>query len=141
MRCDIGTKRGVKDEVREAIPPASFRFAAALVSAGSLTLVVMATVVKHLDPIFATLAPGRGNIPRTPGREKANADWIHTAVYQVITGAPVGTFVTFTLNRSLAEWDELTAKMQERNKAIDAALGGDPRARADPDDPGRAGPL
>jgi 6-phosphogluconate dehydrogenase len=28
-------------------------------------------VVKHLDPIFAALAPGRGNeIPRTPGREK-----------------------------------------------------------------------
>ena len=27
------------------------------------------TVVKHLDPIFATLAPGAGNIPRTPGRE------------------------------------------------------------------------
>jgi 6-phosphogluconate dehydrogenase len=28
-------------------------------------------IVKHLDPIFATLAPGRGNdIPRTPGREK-----------------------------------------------------------------------
>jgi 6-phosphogluconate dehydrogenase len=30
-----------------------------------------ADVVKHLDPIFATLAPGRGDIPRTPGREKA----------------------------------------------------------------------
>ena len=27
-------------------------------------------VVKHLDPIFATLAPGKGDIPRTPGREK-----------------------------------------------------------------------
>jgi 6-phosphogluconate dehydrogenase len=27
-------------------------------------------VVKHLDPIFATLAPGRGEIDRTPGREK-----------------------------------------------------------------------
>ena len=27
-------------------------------------------VVKRLDPIFATLAPGRGEIPRTPGREK-----------------------------------------------------------------------
>jgi len=26
-------------------------------------------VVRHLDPIFATLAPGRGEIPRTPGRE------------------------------------------------------------------------
>ncbi len=27
-------------------------------------------VVQHLDPIFATLAPGRGDIPRTPGREQ-----------------------------------------------------------------------
>src|ERR1700726_2399408 len=26
-------------------------------------------VVRRLDPIFATLAPGRGDIPRTPGRE------------------------------------------------------------------------
>src|ERR1700751_5615267 len=29
-------------------------------------------VVKHLDPIFATLAPGRGDIPRTLGREKVD---------------------------------------------------------------------
>jgi len=29
-------------------------------------------IVKHLDPIFATLAPGIGNISRTPGREKVN---------------------------------------------------------------------
>ena len=28
-----------------------------------------AAAVKHLDPIFATLAPGVGDIPRTPGRE------------------------------------------------------------------------
>ncbi|HXW04128.1 MAG TPA: decarboxylating 6-phosphogluconate dehydrogenase [Vicinamibacterales bacterium] len=27
-------------------------------------------VVRRLDPIFATLAPGPGSIPRTPGREK-----------------------------------------------------------------------
>ncbi len=27
-------------------------------------------VVQHLDPIFSTLAPGKGEIPRTPGREK-----------------------------------------------------------------------
>jgi len=27
-------------------------------------------VVKRLDPIFAALAPGRGDIPRTPGRDK-----------------------------------------------------------------------
>src|ERR1700721_951 len=27
--------------------------------------------VQHLDPIFKTLAPGIGDIPRTPGREKS----------------------------------------------------------------------
>jgi len=27
-------------------------------------------IIEHLDPIFKSLAPGRGNIPRTPGREK-----------------------------------------------------------------------
>jgi 6-phosphogluconate dehydrogenase len=27
-------------------------------------------VVKRLDPIFSTLAPGAGDVPRTPGREK-----------------------------------------------------------------------
>jgi 6-phosphogluconate dehydrogenase len=27
-------------------------------------------IVQHLDPIFKTLAPGLGEIPRTPGREK-----------------------------------------------------------------------
>jgi 6-phosphogluconate dehydrogenase len=30
------------------------------------------SIVQHLDPIFKTLAPGRGDIPRTPGREKAS---------------------------------------------------------------------
>jgi 6-phosphogluconate dehydrogenase len=29
-----------------------------------------AEVVQHLDPVFATLAPGLGDIPRTPGRDK-----------------------------------------------------------------------
>lgn len=37
--------------------------------------------VKHLEPIFATLAPGRGDIARTPGREKAGGTaeqgWLH----------------------------------------------------------------
>ena len=27
-------------------------------------------VIQHLDAIFSTLAPGAGNVPRTPGREK-----------------------------------------------------------------------
>jgi 6-phosphogluconate dehydrogenase len=30
-------------------------------------------VVRYLDTIFAALAPGRGDIPRTPGRDKAGA--------------------------------------------------------------------
>ncbi len=38
-------------------------------------------VIEHLDPIFKTLAPGRGDIPRTPGREKlrgtAEEGYIH----------------------------------------------------------------
>jgi 6-phosphogluconate dehydrogenase len=29
--------------------------------------------VDHLDPIFAALAPGRGDIPRTPGREESES--------------------------------------------------------------------
>jgi 6-phosphogluconate dehydrogenase len=39
-------------------------------------------VVQQLDPIFKTLAPGRGEIPRTPGREKlpgtAEDGYIHS---------------------------------------------------------------
>jgi len=37
--------------------------------------------VQRLDPVFAALAPGRGDIPRTPGREKiggtAEAGYLH----------------------------------------------------------------
>jgi len=32
-----------------------------------------ADAVTHLDPVFKTLAPGRGSLPRTPGHEKANS--------------------------------------------------------------------
>jgi 6-phosphogluconate dehydrogenase len=31
------------------------------------------SAVKRLDPVFRALAPGRGDIPRTPGRDKAAA--------------------------------------------------------------------
>jgi 6-phosphogluconate dehydrogenase len=40
-----------------------------------------ADVVKHLEPIFATLSPGLGDIPRTPGRKNAGGTaeqgWLH----------------------------------------------------------------
>src|SRR5437879_8247703 len=35
------------------------------------------TVVEHLDPIFATLAPGRDAAPRLPGREKVGGTAEH----------------------------------------------------------------
>ncbi len=34
-------------------------------------------VVQHLDPIFSTLAPGKGDISRTPGREKLDGTAEH----------------------------------------------------------------
>jgi 6-phosphogluconate dehydrogenase len=42
--------------------------------------------VKHLDPIFKTLAPGRGTIDRTPGREKVGG----TAEEGYLHCGPVG---------------------------------------------------
>jgi hypothetical protein len=57
-------------------------------------------------------------------REKANLDE-HTAVYQVVSGAPAGTFVSFAPSRSLAEMDTARAGLSARTKAIDEALGGE----------------
>ena len=57
-------------------------------------------------------------------REKANLDE-HTGVYQVVSGAAAGTFLSLTANRSLAEMDTARAGMSARNKALDEALGGE----------------
>jgi 6-phosphogluconate dehydrogenase len=52
--------------------------------------------VKRLSPIFATLAPGRTDIPATPGREKkpstAEEGWLHTG------GPGTGHFVKMIHN-------------------------------------------
>jgi len=53
-------------------------------------------VVKHLDPIFATLAPGRGDIPRTPGREKTGGTAEQGYLYCGSNGA--GHFVKMVHN-------------------------------------------
>ena len=47
--------------------------------------------VQYLDPIFKTLAPGRGTIPRTPGREKMTGSAEEGYVYCGPSGA--GHFV------------------------------------------------
>jgi 6-phosphogluconate dehydrogenase len=53
-------------------------------------------VVESLDPIFKTLAPGRGDIPRTPGREKMSGTSEEGYVYCGPSGA--GHFVKMIHN-------------------------------------------
>jgi 6-phosphogluconate dehydrogenase len=52
--------------------------------------------VQHLDPIFKTLAPGRGDIPRTPGREKLPGTAEEGYIYCGPSGA--GHFVKMVHN-------------------------------------------
>jgi len=52
--------------------------------------------VKRLDPIFKTLAPGRGEIPRTPGREKVGGTAEEGYMYCGPVGA--GHFVKMVHN-------------------------------------------
>ena len=57
-------------------------------------------------------------------REKANLDE-SSSVYEVTSGAPYGTFISFSANRSLAEMDTARGGMAARRKALDEALGGE----------------
>jgi 6-phosphogluconate dehydrogenase len=52
--------------------------------------------VQYLDPIFKTLAPGRGNIPRTPGRERLPGTAEEGYIYCGPSGA--GHFVKMVHN-------------------------------------------
>jgi len=53
-------------------------------------------VVKHLDPIFDTIAPGIGDVPRTPGREKLGGTAEHGYLHCGPNGA--GHFVKMVHN-------------------------------------------
>lgn len=53
--------------------------------------------VKHLDPIFKSLAPGRGSIERTPGRDKAAASTSEDG-YLHCGGSGAGHFVKMIHN-------------------------------------------
>jgi 6-phosphogluconate dehydrogenase len=53
-------------------------------------------VVQRLDPIFATLAPGMGDLPRTPGREKLGGTAEHGYLHCGPNGA--GHFVKMVHN-------------------------------------------
>lgn len=52
--------------------------------------------VDHLDPIFSALAPGRGDIPPTPGREKSDPRAEHGYIHAGPSGA--GHFVKMIHN-------------------------------------------
>jgi 6-phosphogluconate dehydrogenase len=81
-------------------------------------------VVKHLDPIFATLAPGDGDIPRTPGREKiggtAEQGYLHCGpngaghfVKMVHNGIEYGIMAAYAEGLNILENADVGKKQQE----------------------------
>src|SRR5262245_11090027 len=92
-------------------------------------------VVKHLDPIFATLAPGVGDIPRTPGREKTNGTaekgYLHCGpsgaghfVKMVHNGIEYGIMAAYAEGLGVLR----SANVGKKNRGIDAETAplGDP---------------
>src|SRR5207245_891216 len=84
--------------------------------------------VRHLDPIFKTLAPGAGDIPRTPGREKiggtAELGYLHCGpngaghfVKMVHNGIEYGIMAAYAEGMSILRH----ANVGEQQHAVDAA--------------------
>ena len=93
----------------------------------------LADVAKSRLVSVATVRVKPGRIPDfmdyykglNAARAKANATWVSTACYQSSMGAPAGTFIFFSFAKGMAELDEANVKADERQKAIDTALGGE----------------
>jgi len=86
-----------------------------------------AEVVKHLDPIFARLAPGAGDVPRTPGREKiggtAEQGYLHCGpngaghfVKMVHNGIEYGLMAAYAEGLGILR----SANAGKRERAVDA---------------------
>jgi 6-phosphogluconate dehydrogenase len=84
-------------------------------------------VVEHLDPIFSTLAPGTGDIPRTPGREKldgtAEQGYLHCGpngaghfVKMVHNGIEYGIMAAYAEGLSVLR----SANVGKRQERVDA---------------------
>ena len=84
-------------------------------------------VVKHLDPLFSTLAPGAGDVPRTPGREKldgtAEEGYLHCGpngaghfVKMVHNGIEYGLMAAYAEGLSVLR----SANVGKEQSAIDA---------------------
>ncbi len=83
--------------------------------------------VRHLDPIFKTLAPGAGDIPRTPGREgiggTAELGYLHCGangaghfVKMVHNGIEYGIMAAYAEGMSILRH----ANVGEQQRAVDA---------------------
>src|SRR5205809_2821096 len=81
-------------------------------------------VVKRLDPIFKTLAPGRGDVPRTPGREKIGGTAEEGYLHCGPSGA--GHFVKMVHNG--IEYGLMAAYAEGLNILHRANAGGEQRA-------------
>jgi 6-phosphogluconate dehydrogenase len=77
-------------------------------------------VVKHLDPIFARLAPGIGDIPRTPGRDKAGG----TAELGYLHCGPVGAGHFVKMVHNGIEYGLMAAYAEGFNLLRGANIGG-----------------
>jgi 6-phosphogluconate dehydrogenase len=84
-------------------------------------------VVKHIDPILAALAPGRGNLIRTPGREKiggtAEQGYLHCGpngaghfVKMVHNGIEYGVMAAYAEGLGILR----RANIGKQNQAMDA---------------------
>ena len=84
-------------------------------------------IVKNLEPIFASLAPGVGDIPRTPGREKAASTaeqgYLHCGpngaghfVKMVHNGIEYGIMAAYAEGLSVLR----AANVGKQNHAVDA---------------------
>jgi 6-phosphogluconate dehydrogenase len=83
-------------------------------------------VVKHLDPVFKTLAPGRGDIPRTPGREKlggtAEEGYLHCGppgaghfVKMVHNGIEYGLMAAYAEGLNILEHADIGTRSHEKD--------------------------
>src|SRR5438128_2045744 len=86
-----------------------------------------ANVIRHLDPIFSALAPGPGNIARTPGREKlastAEQGYLHCGpngaghfVKMVHNGIEYGIMAAYAEGLGILR----SANIGKRGHAVDA---------------------
>src|SRR5271155_1699807 len=94
-------------------------------------------VVKHLDPALAALAPGVGNVPRTPGRENINGTAEQGYLHCGASGA--GHFVKMIHNGIeygiMAAYAEGLSVLRAANvgKQIDGAVDAETTPLRDPD--------